>query len=131
MLVLLFRSVEDAINELATIREELIKINNDYGKILEQMKIGADVEGRLAKAGYRPSHRVITIQAVPNAINIHIMPHYTWLQAKLKAVSSSISFVVGEIEKVRNYLSNARIKNAMIMVVIDEERRRTRLVIMP
>jgi hypothetical protein len=64
MLVLLFRSIEEATNKLSIIREELMKVHENYSKTIEEVKINANVESMLAKVGYRPSHRVVTIQSI-------------------------------------------------------------------
>ncbi|ADN50352.1 hypothetical protein [Vulcanisaeta distributa] len=131
MLVLLFSTVEDAINKLNIIKEQLSTLRERYGVIREKLKINADVEEKLMKLGFQPSHQVITVQAIPHALNIHIAPHSTWLLNKLNAINDNINYVIGQIEKVSKYLSEIKDRNASVMVMIDYANKKTRLVIMP
>jgi hypothetical protein len=131
MIVMLFRSIEDAINGLGIIREQLGKIRSDYAELMSQLKVNADVEERLARSGFRVGHRVITIHTMPHTINIHIAPHSTWLLNKLGTVNERIDYVINRIDEVRNYLARARGGQSSVIVIIDEENKRTRLVIAP
>ena len=132
MLVLLFNTVEDAINKLSMIKEQLLNLREQYGSIRERLKVNADMEERLARLGFQPSHRVITVQAIPYTLNMHIAPHSTWLLNKLNELDNNINYVIGEVDKVSKYLSErVRDRNASVLIVIDYSRKRTRLVIMP
>ena len=131
MLVLLFNTVEDAINKLNIIKEQLLNLREHYGVIKEKLKINADMEEKLMKLGFQPSHQVITVQAIPHALNIHIAPHSTWLLNKLNIMDSNINYVIGQIEKVSKYLSGINDRNASVMIMIDYTNKKTRLVIMP
>jgi hypothetical protein len=59
------------------------------------------------------------------------MPHSTWLLNKLKSVNDNISFIINEIDKVRNYLNNVKTKDVSVMIMIDYKNKKSRLVIMP
>lgn len=131
MLVLLFNTVEDAITKLNIIKEQLLNLRERYGEIREKLKINADTEEKLAKLGFQPSHQVITVQAIPHALNIHIAPHSTWLLNKLNTIDGNINYVVGEIDKVSKYLSGIKDRNASVMIMIDYANKKTKLVIMP
>lgn len=132
MLVLLFNTVEDAITNLSIIKEQLLNIKKHYGAIKEKLKINADMEEKLAKLGFQPSHQVITIQAIPHVLNIHIAPHSTWLMSKLNSIDGNIDYVIGEIEKVSKYLNEkVKARNVSVLVMIDYTNKKTRLVIMP
>ncbi|MDT7862966.1 MAG: hypothetical protein RQ877_01100 [Vulcanisaeta sp.] len=130
MLVILFKSIEDAIDQLGIIREQLIELKNNYGELMNKLKGNANIEGKLAKLGFQPRHRVITIQAIPHTINIHMSPHSTWLLNKLGSVSERIDYVIGEIDKVRNYLNGVK-GNSSVIVIIDYTNKKTRLVFTP
>jgi len=130
MLVILFKSIEDAIDQLGIIREQLIELRNNYGELMNKLKGNANIEGKLAKLGFQPRHRVITIQAIPHTINIHMSPHSTWLLNKLGSVSERIDYVIGEIDKVRNYLNDVK-GNSSVIVIIDYTNKKTRLVFTP
>ena len=130
MLVILFKSIEDAIDQLGIIREQLIELRNNYGELMNKLKGNANIEGKLAKLGFQPRHRVITIQAIPHTINIHMSPHSTWLLNKLSSVSERIDYVIGEIDKVRNYLNGVK-GNSSVIVIIDYTNKKTRLVFTP
>ncbi|KUO80846.1 MAG: hypothetical protein RXN89_02195 [Vulcanisaeta sp.] len=130
MLVILFKSIEDAIDQLGIIREQLIELRNNYGELMNKLKGNANIEGKLAKLGFQPRHRVITIQAIPHTINIHMSPHSTWLLNKLGSVSERIDYVIGEIDKVRNYLNGVK-GNSSVIVIIDYTNKKTRLVFTP
>jgi hypothetical protein len=130
MLVILFKSIEDAIDQLGIIREQLIELRNNYGELMNKLKGNANIEGKLAKLGFQPRHRVITIQAIPHTINIHMSPHSTWLLNKLGSVSERIDYVIGEIDKVRNYLNGVK-SNSSVIVIIDYTNKKTRLVFTP
>ncbi|WP_054853446.1 MULTISPECIES: hypothetical protein [Vulcanisaeta] len=131
MLVLLFNTIEDAINKLSIIKDQLLNLREHYGLIKERMKENAETEERLVRLGFQPSHRVITVQAIPQIINIHIMPHSAWLLNKLGAIENNINYVINEIEKISNYLNRIKDRNASIMIIIDYTNKKTRLVIMP
>ncbi|GAB6947347.1 hypothetical protein JCM16161A_14770 [Vulcanisaeta sp. JCM 16161] len=131
MLVLLFNTVEDALTKLNIIKEQLLNLRERYGIIREKLKINADIEEKLAKLGFQPSHQVITVQAIPHALNIHITPHSMWLLSKLNAIDGNINYVVGEIDKVSKYLSGIKDRNASVMIMIDYTSKKTKLVIMP
>jgi len=130
MLVILFKSIEDAIDQLGIIREQLIELKNNYSELMNKLKGNANIEGKLAKLGFQPRHRVITIQAIPHTINIHMSPHSTWLLNKLGSVSERIDYVIGEIDKVRNYLNGVK-GNSSVIVIIDYTNKKTRLVFAP
>jgi len=130
MLVILFKSIEDAIDQLGIIREQLIELKNNYGELMNKLKGNANIEGKLAKLGFQPRHRVITIQAIPHTINIHISPHSTWLLNKLGSISGRIDYVINEIDKVRNYLNGVK-GNSSVIVIIDYTNKKTRLVFTP
>ena len=131
MLVLLFSTVEDAINKLRMIKERLLNLREQYSVIREKLKINANIEEKLMKLGFQPSHQVITVQTIPQALNIHIAPHSTWLLNKLSTVDGNINYVIGQIEKVIKYLGGIKNRDASVMVMIDYANKRTRLVIMP
>ncbi|GAB6943913.1 hypothetical protein [Vulcanisaeta sp. JCM 14467] len=131
MLVLLFSTIEDAINKLNIIKEQLLNLRERYGMIKEKLKVNANMEEKLMKLGFQPSHQVITVQAIPHALNIHIAPHSMWLLNKLNAVESNINYIVGQIEKVSKYLNEIKDRNASIMIMIDYNNKKTKLVIMP
>jgi hypothetical protein len=97
---------------------------------MNKLKGNANIEGKLAKLGFQPRHRVITIQAIPHTINIHMSPHSTWLLNKLGSVSERIDYVIGEIDKVRNYLNGVK-GNSSVIVIIDYTNKKTRLVFTP
>ncbi len=84
MLVLLFNTVEDAITKLNIIKEQLLNLRERYGEIREKLKINADTEEKLAKLGFQPSHQVITVQAIPHALNIHIAPPLNMVIEQIK-----------------------------------------------
>lgn len=130
MLVILFKSIEEAIDQLGIIREQLIELRNNYGELMNKLKGNVNIEGKLAKLGFQPRHRVITIQAIPHTINIHMSPHSTWLLNKLGSVSERIDYVIGEIDKVRNYLNGVK-GNSSVIVIIDYTNKKTRLVFTP
>ncbi|KUO83249.1 MAG: hypothetical protein AT714_05840 [Vulcanisaeta sp. OSP_8] len=131
MLVILFKSIEDAIDQLGIIREQLIELRNNYSELMNKLKGNADIEGKLAKLGFQPRHRVITIQAIPHTINIHISPHSTWLLNKLGSISDRIDYVINEIDKVRNYLNGIKGSNSSVIVIVDYTNKKTRLVFAP
>jgi len=131
MLIMLFRSVEDAINQLSIIKESLMKLHEDYGRILEKMKMNADVEEKLVRMGFQPSHSTITVQAIPHPINIHLAPHSSWLLNKLSTINNNIDYVIKEIDKINNYLSTIKMKNVAVLVMIDYTNKKSRLVMMP
>lgn len=49
MLVLLFNTIEDAINKLSIIKDQLLNLREHYGLIKERMKENAETEERLVR----------------------------------------------------------------------------------
>ncbi|MGC8607030.1 MAG: hypothetical protein ACP5GZ_04825 [Vulcanisaeta sp.] len=131
MLVLLFNTIEDAISKLNIIKEQLLNLRERYGAIKEKLKINAEIEDKLTKLGFQPSHQVITVHAIPHTMNIHIAPHSTWLLSKLNVIDDNINYVINEIEKINKYLNGIKGRDASVMVLIDYANKKTRLVIMP
>ncbi len=131
MLIMLFNTIEEAISKLSTIKEQLMQLKEKYGKINEELKVNANIEETIMKSGLQPSHKVITMTAIPYSINIHIAPHYTWLVNKIGVLNSNIYYIINELDKVNNYLNNTKFRNASVAIMIDYESKKTRLVIMP
>jgi len=131
MIVLVFRSINEALSELRRIRTELDALMSRYERMMRILEVNAKMEEKIRRMGYDTSHRILVASInVTSTVRIHMVPQSSWLLGKVRKLLDSSKKIRDELERIELAMGKVDGLNATVVLILDEEAR-SKVVLLP
>jgi cobyrinic acid a,c-diamide synthase len=132
MIVIVFSSVNDALDKLMKIKVEFDDLATRYERMIKVLESNSRVEERMRKMGYEPAHVSMTIPVnMTSTVRIHMVPQSSWLLDKARGMLERTRRIREELDRVVKAMGRLSGVNATVALFLDEEEARSRVVLLP